>query len=88
MRTSREIPTTNLKAFIANLAKQHGVAYVRTGSSALAQVITRLSDDDAKPDESERLIIALRRAKVIDGPTMLTLQGRYLDEKFHVRPVR
>jgi len=32
------------------------------------------------PDETEKLVIALRRAEVIDGPTMVTLPGRYLDE--------
>jgi hypothetical protein len=83
-----EIPTVGLAAFVADLARQHGVVYERTGSSALAQAITRLSGDDGAPDPTERLIIALRRAELIDGNTMLTLQGRYLDEKFHVRSVR
>jgi len=83
-----EIPTVGLTAFIADLARQHGVVYERTGGSALAQAITRLSGDDGAPDPTERLIIALRRAEFIDGKTMLTLQGRYLDEKFHLRSVR
>ncbi len=83
-----EIPTVGLAAFIADLAQRHDVVYERTGSSALAQAITRLSGDDGAPDPTERLIIALRRAELIDGKTMLTLQGRYLDEKFHVRSVR
>ena len=75
-----EIPLTGLGTFVANLAKRHGITYVRTGSSALAEVITRLSDDEVKPDETEKLVIALRRAKVIDGSTMVTLLGRYFDE--------
>lgn len=48
--------------------------------SALAEVITHLAGDEVKPDETEELIIALRRANVIDGPTMVTLLGRYFDE--------
>ena len=48
--------------------------------SDLAEVITRLSDDEVKPDETEKLVIALRLANVIDGPTMVTLLGRYFDE--------
>jgi hypothetical protein len=49
----------------------------RDGYSALAEVITRLSDDEAAPDETEKLVIALRRAEVIDDPTMVTQLGRY-----------
>jgi hypothetical protein len=75
-----EIPTTGLREFIAALAKRHGVAYVMDGDFALAQVITRLSGDEVVPDETEKLVIALRRAEVIDGPTMVTLLGRYFDE--------
>lgn len=47
---------------------------------ALAEVITSLSGDEVKPDEIENLVVALRRANVIDGPTMVTLLGRYFDE--------
>ena len=75
-----DIPMTGLKAYIADLAKRHDVVYVKTGSSALAQVITRLAGDDVNPDETEKLVIALRRANVIDGKTMVTLLGRYFDE--------
>jgi hypothetical protein len=50
----------------------------------LAQTITRLADDDVKPDETEKLVIALRRANVIDGSQMLILLGRYFDETQHV----
>ena len=75
-----DIPMTGLSAYIADLAKRHGVVYVKTGSSALAQVITRLAGDDGNPDETEKLVIALRRANVINGPTAVTLLGRYFDE--------
>jgi hypothetical protein len=75
-----DIPTTGLREFIAALANRHGVVYERTGSSSLAHVITRLAGDEAKPDATEQLVIALRKAGVIDGPTMLTLLGRYFDE--------
>lgn len=81
----QEIPTTGLSAFIAQLAELHGVAYARTSSSALAAVVTRLAGDDVKPDPTERLVIALRRANVIDGRTMVTLLGRYFDETRDVR---
>lgn len=82
------IPSSGLAAFVTELAQRQGIQDVRTGQSALARVITGLADDEVAPDATERLIIALRRSKAIDGPTMLTIQGRYLNEKFHVRPVR
>ena len=79
-----DLPMTGLSAYIADLAKRHGVAYVKTGSSALAQVITRLAGDDGNPDETEKLVIALRRANVIDGKTMVTLLSRYFGEMRNV----
>lgn len=85
---TQDIPTRGLQSFVADLAKRHGVTYERTPSSALAQAITRLSDDDVKPDATERLVIALRRAKVINGAAMVTMLGRYFDETRDVRPVR
>jgi hypothetical protein len=85
---NQNIPTAGLSTFITDLAKQHDVVYVKTGSSALAEVITGLADDEVKPDKIERLIIALRRANVIDGRTMVRLLGSYLDEKFVVQPIQ
>lgn len=82
------IPSTGLASFVADLAERQGIRDVPSGNSSLARVITGLAGDEAAPDNTERLIIALRRAKAIDGPTMLTIQGRYLNEKFHVRPIR
>ena len=86
--TQSDIPTTGLRTYVANLAKRNDVVYVRTGTSALAQVITHLSGDDVRPDETEKLVIALRRANVIDGRTMVTLLGRYFGEIRNVRSIR
>lgn len=82
------IPTAGLSTFIADLVKRHGIVYVRTDSSTLAEVITRLAGDEVEPDETERLVIALRRANIIDGRTMLTLLGRYFDETRHPYPLQ
>lgn len=79
-RVDADIPTTGLRPYIVELAKRHGVEYVKTGTSALAEVISRLSGDDVKPDETEKLVIALRRANVINGSTAVTLLGRYFAE--------
>ena len=71
----------SVRRYVEELARRHGVVYVRTGTDALAELITNLSDDDVRAnDETENLILALRRADVIDGPTMISLLGQYLDE--------
>lgn len=75
------IPTSGLAEFVADLARKHGVRYARTGVDDLADVITRLADDVVATDRTEDLIVALKRAHVIDGPTMVALLGNYLDER-------
>lgn len=76
----------SIKEHVAALAKKHGVKYVRTGTDALAEVITRLCDDEVVTDATEDTIIALRRSGVIDGPTMLDLLHRHLDEIYGTDP--
>lgn len=78
------IPTAGLREYIIEIARRYGVSYVRTPSDDLAEVISRLSGDEVASDETKDLIVALRRANVIDGPTMVSLLGSYLDEKRHV----
>lgn len=86
--TAMTIPSTGLAEYIAALARQHGIRYVKTANDALAEVITRLADDEITTDKTEDLIVALKRANVIDGTTMVSLLGSYLDEKRNVRPIQ
>ena len=78
------IPSKNLDKYVAELAGKHGVRYVKTANDVLAEVITRLADDVVHTDKTEDLIVALKRANVIDGSTMISLLGNYLDEKHSV----
>lgn len=78
------IPSKNLAEYISELARKHGVKYVRTESDALAEVITTLSGDNIISDHTIDTIVALKRAEVVDGTTMITLLGSYLDEKRNV----
>lgn len=79
--TIANIPTSGLRDFVASLAQKHGVRYAKTSNDALAEVVTRLAGDVVIPDETEDLIVALKRANVIDAETMVALLGNYLDEK-------
>lgn len=81
------IPTTGLNKYIGDLARQHNVRYIPTGDDALAEVITRLSDDDVIMDEVELLLLALERAGVVPSADVVPLHVNYLREKFNVRPV-
>ena len=79
--TKLDIPETGVAKYIADLAKANGVKYVRVPLDDLADVITRLSDDDVASDETEDTIVALRRAGIISGLSVNDLLGAYLDEK-------
>ena len=74
----------DVSQYVAAMAQRHGIVYTKTGGDALAEIITRLSDDDVHTDETEDLLVALKRAGVIDGPTMISLLGQHLDAR---RPV-
>lgn len=77
------MPTTGLAEFVADLAMQHGVFffYLRTPNDVLAKMVTRLADDDVITGGTEDLIVALKRAHVIDAASMVSLLGNYLDVK-------
>ena len=78
------IPKTNVAEYIAEIAKENGVKYVRGPLDDLADVITYLSDDDVTVDDTADLVVALKRAGIISGRSVTDLLGAYLDEKHKV----
>lgn len=81
------IPTSGLEEYIVGLAKRHSVAYAKTPHDELAEVITRLADDDVEMDDVELLLIALERAGVLASEYVVPLHINYLREKLNVRPI-
>lgn len=79
---SCDIPTIGVAQFITDLAKRHNISYVKTPNDALAEVITRLSDDDVELDDVVLLLIALERAGIIPSEKVVPLHVNYLREKF------
>ncbi len=77
--------TSSIAEYITELAKKHGVSYIRTPDDALAEVITNLADDDVKMDRIELLLIALERTGVIASDSVVPLHINYLREKLNVR---
>lgn len=79
------IPTSGLADYITGLARQHGVTYERTSNDALAEVITRLSDDNVKIDPVVLLLLPLECAGVIPSGNVVPLHVNYLREKLNGR---
>ena len=65
-------------AIIHALAEQHKVTYKQTATDVLADHITRLSGDDVALDETQLLLLELRRAGHISSPDAMRLLGAYL----------
>ncbi len=64
-----------------SLAAAHNVIFVKTVADNFAETVTRLAGDEVVTDEVEDLIVALKRARIIDAATMVEILGKYLDEK-------
>jgi hypothetical protein len=63
---------------IHDLAAAHGVVYERTPLDTLADAHARLSDSEVTLDETELLLVALRRADVIDDEGHGDLHDAYI----------
>ncbi|RBP30722.1 hypothetical protein DET50_107137 [Marinobacter pelagius] len=72
----------SIRSYITDLADQLGIRYQATPEDALAVIAARLAGDGVVTDETEDLIVALKRAGAINGREMVALLGRHLDEKF------
>jgi hypothetical protein len=68
------------ETIIRELAARHGVAVQRTALDDWADDATRLSGDDGVLDGVGELVVALRRARAVDGIELTRLHSRYLDE--------
>ncbi len=81
---SINIPTSGLKEFVARLANEHGVIYKRIWADEFAEAATQLAGDNIISDEVENLVVALRRAYVIDSKKMIEILSKYYKERYHV----
>jgi hypothetical protein len=68
----------DVAAEVAELARRHDVAYRPTETDALAWHISRLSDAEVEPDDTQNLLVALVRAKVITSQESMRLLGEHL----------
>lgn len=66
---------------IRKLARDNKVTAETDGMSRMAVTITRLAGDVVELDGIEQLLVNLKRKGVLSKSEILTLQGRYLQEK-------
>ncbi|VVP67904.1 hypothetical protein PS918_00649 [Pseudomonas fluorescens] len=66
---------------IRRLARDNKVTAEADGMSRMAVTITRLAGDAVELDGIEQLLVNLKRKGVLSKSQILTLQGRYLQEK-------
>ena len=71
---------TETAQYIEDLARKNKVSYQETKLDVLAKDITRLSGDDVSLDHTELLLVALKRAGVLSGRAMISLQVKYINE--------
>lgn len=71
----------DVEEYVRALASEHGVTFEQDAYTRMAQVFTALAGDDVELDEVERLLVALKRAGVIQGAEMVLLQADYLRTK-------
>jgi hypothetical protein len=67
-------------AIIREMARQHHVHYVGTGSDVLAHHMTRLAGDTVVLDDVEQTLLALQRAGHLSRRDVVRLQASYLRE--------
>ncbi len=60
------------------LARRHGVAYEAAPVDAFAADVSRLSDAEVPRDEIADLVVALKRAGVLDSHQAASLYGDHL----------
>ncbi|MBC3207443.1 hypothetical protein HU755_11650 [Pseudomonas sp. SWRI111] len=76
-----ESTTDSVASEVRKLAKKHKVGAERDGLSRMALTITRLAGDAVELDSVEQLLVNLKRKGVLNKAEIMTLQGRYLQEK-------
>ncbi len=82
MSLAINLETDDVKDHVRVLVEAHEVEYAQTSLDTLAEHFTRLSDDLVPElDETQLLIIALRRAGVLGKTEAMKLQARYLAER-------
>jgi hypothetical protein len=74
-------PSMSARGHIHRIAAEHGLTYQNDGIAHLARQIENMFGNAVDSDETSNLVIAIRRAGVMDGQDLTRLHGRYLRER-------
>ena len=75
------LPTTGVSDFVDDLAKRYGLKYERTGVEDWADSVAKVLGDYVELDETEQLLVALKKAGVIDGRQAARLIANHFRER-------
>ena len=70
--------TASAAEILRDLARRHGVAYEPAPVDAFAADVSRLSEAEVPRDEIADLVVALKRAGVLDSHKATSLYGDHL----------
>jgi len=82
-----QLPTEGVGEFIRRFALAHQVTHRRTRLDDWAEAVTRAAGDDIRLDQTEKLLIALKKLQLINGRQAARLLSNYLNESERVRSV-
>ena len=75
------LPVKGLRLFVATLARANGVVCKRTRLDDFAEAITRLAGDNERLDTTGKLLAALRKKAIINGPQLTRLMTNHMREQ-------
>lgn len=78
IRTIAQRHPRRISAWVQANASRRGLRLLNTRYNKLASAISRLSDSEAELDNTEKLLVAMSKAKVITTSQMGVLQVNYL----------
>jgi hypothetical protein len=83
-----QLPKVGVGAYVERLACANNVTYVRSKLDDWAEAVTRAAGDDVRLDQTEKLLVALKKKKLIDGRQAARLLTNHMRETRNVRSVQ
>lgn len=83
MRRRLNIPSAGVAGFVQGLARRFKVAYAPNSMDQWAETVTRLAGDEVHADDTEDLLVALKRSGKLSSDEMTLLLVNHLRERKH-----
>jgi len=82
-RRRLNIPSAGVAGFVQGLARRFKVAYAPNSMDQWAETVTRLAGDEVHADDTEDLLVALKRSGKLSSDEMTLLLVNHLRERKH-----